>query len=1037
MVIMRVFCLPQISSSVIIGVRATAFRVCPGVRLPCLLVRMPLSSKSSSSASSSERAVKRQKVAGSSPDLAPRVANVTENAETDAMDTVEDGDELMASVHASHPSQDSGRWQSTINRVVKSIVSIRFAQVAAFDTDGADTSEATGFIVDAEAGIVLTNRHVVGAGPFVGTMVCHDHEEVDVQPIYRDPVHDFGFLRFDPKQIMYMGVAAIPLRPDLAQIGLEIRVCGNDAGEKLSILAGSISRLDRNAPDYGDLTYNDFNTFYLQAASSTSGGSSGSPVIDINGNCVALQAGGHTKAATDFFFPLDRIVRALSYLKRSEPVPRGTIMTQWLHRPYDEVKRLGLPSGTQSLIRQMFPDEIGMLVAEAVVPEGVAHEVIEEGDILLKVNGQHVTKFVPLEAALDDAIGQDVTLELYRGSTHVEVTIPVIDLHAITPSQYVEIGGSKLNNLSYQLARLYGVPCKGVYVADPVGMFRLDGNGHGWIIDEIDNQPTPNLDELVRILRELPDRERVPVVYYNIADLHIKSVGILNVERHWTKFRRATRNDQTGLWDFEDFGSPKPPTPLKSLTAAAPHYGASLGPTTELMKSLVKVSVYMPVRLDGQPKSFRHGSGVILDTAKGLVVVSGSVVPTNLADVYLTFYESVIIPAEVVFIHPTHNFTFLKYDPALIGQTPVASAPISDTAVEQGMTVEFLAFNHNQRPVHVTTTVTDITPIFIPCSTEPRSRAINFNAISLDTPLCSSCGSGVIADQAGRLQGLWLMFAGERTDDRRNMEYNMGIHISAILPVLEALKANEQPQLYCLNMEMMPISIVQGRFMGVTEEWIDKVNAAAAGNRPQLLTVRRIEAGLECDGLFKDNDLLLEVNGRVITKLSDMDVMYHERQLELVIVRAKKVKRVTVQTSPMDTSGTRRFVVWAGALIQEPHKAVRQQSKRIHSGCYISGRSRGSPSMYGMAPTQWVTHINDQPTPNLDALIAAVRDGKTGEYVRVKLLSFDNVPSVISIKINNHYFPAMEMRQDKSVPTGWRAFSINGNGSLDAEMDLE
>lgn len=73
---------------------------------------------------------------------------------------------------------DTAEWQRTIERVVRNVVSIRFCQTCSFDTDEAITSEATGFVVDPERGYIMTNRHVVCAGPFWGYCVFDNHEEV-------------------------------------------------------------------------------------------------------------------------------------------------------------------------------------------------------------------------------------------------------------------------------------------------------------------------------------------------------------------------------------------------------------------------------------------------------------------------------------------------------------------------------------------------------------------------------------------------------------------------------------------------------------------------------------------------------------------------------------------------------------------------------------------------------------------------------------------------------------------------------------------
>ncbi len=52
-------------------------------------------------------------------------------------------------------------WMDTLERISSGVVSIRVDSTRAFDTEWNSSSQATGFVVDAKRGLILTNRHVV------------------------------------------------------------------------------------------------------------------------------------------------------------------------------------------------------------------------------------------------------------------------------------------------------------------------------------------------------------------------------------------------------------------------------------------------------------------------------------------------------------------------------------------------------------------------------------------------------------------------------------------------------------------------------------------------------------------------------------------------------------------------------------------------------------------------------------------------------------------------------------------------------------
>ncbi|KAK9115367.1 hypothetical protein Syun_022164 [Stephania yunnanensis] len=466
-------------------------------------------------------------------------------------------------------------WRNALNKVVPAVVVLRTTACRAFDTEAAGASYATGFVVDKSRGIILTNRHVVKPGPVVAEAMFVNREEIPVYPVYRDPVHDFGFFRYDPGAIQFLNYEEIPLVPEAACVGLEIRVVGNDSGEKVSILAGTLARLDRDAPHYKKDGYNDFNTFYMQAASGTKGGSSGSPVIDWQGQAVALNAGSKSSSASAFFLPLERVVRALHFLQngwdsnggkwKAVAISRGTLQVTFLHKGFDETRRLGLQSETEQMVRQASPaSETGMLVVDSVVPGGPAHKHLQPGDILVRVNGEVITQFLKLETILDDGVSQKIDILIERGGTSVNLILMVQDLHSVTPDFFLEVSGAVIHPLSYQQASsfsfLNNVKVRQEifdsivvwYMLQNPGTYMLSRAGvprHA-IIKKFAGEEISQLDDLILALSKLSRGARVPLEYTSYMDRHRSKSVLVTVDRHewYASPQIYTRNDSTGLW---------------------------------------------------------------------------------------------------------------------------------------------------------------------------------------------------------------------------------------------------------------------------------------------------------------------------------------------------------------------------------------------------------------------------------------------------------------------------------------------------------
>jgi S1-C subfamily serine protease len=912
-------------------------------------------------------------------------------------------------------TEESPAWTRTLERIADGVVAIQVDGVRAFDTEWNTSAQATGFVVDAKRGLVLTNRHVVTPGPVTAQATFLNREELELHPVYRDPVHDFGFYRYDPQKLRFIKPAQLALYPEGAQVGREIRVVGNDAGEQLSILSGTLARLDREAPNYGIGKYNDFNTFYFQAASSTSGGSSGSPVIDVNGRVVALNAGGSSGAASSFYLPLKRVQRALKLIQEGKPVTRGTLQAVFEYTPYDEVRRLGLRPETEGEVRAAFPKLTGMLVVTEVQPGSPTEGVLQPGDVLVRLNGKLVAELDPVNELLDDSVGRQIELEAERGGVPVTVQLTVQDLHAITPAQYIEFGEAVVHELSYQQARHFNSPVRGVYIANPGYVFGSAAIPRGAVIQSVDGKTMTTLADFEDALAGLGQAARANVRYFTLDDPRGQQWRVIRMDRRWFPARKCHRDDEQGIWPCEDL-TPIP-QPAELVPATTRFVSQDDSRIDRISPSLVLVNFDMPYSVSGVTERNYHGTGLIVDAERGLVVTDRNTVPVAVGDVRITFAGTIEVPGKVEFIHPLHNLAVVSYDPALIGDTPVKAAKFNITPLKPGEDVWAIGLRSDHKAMSQGTQVAAVDALEFPLSRTLQFRDSNLETISLVNPPTDY--DGVLVNRAGDVVALWSSFAYEA--GRELQQENRGVPAELVTEMIPVVTGH-QP-LYSLEAEFQAVPLSAASKLGLSKEWIAKLEQHDQRRR-QALAIARLVAGSPAASQLQPSDLLLAIDGQVVNRFREVERAVQKSSVALTVWRNGEQRDIPVSTVALDGKDVQRLVIWAGATLQAPHRAMAAQRGIPPEGVFVAYFYYGSPATrYGLYAGRRITEVDGQPTPDLDSFIRAVAGRDDRSSVRLKTVTWNSAIEVITLKLDRHYWPAYELRR---TTDGWSRIDLEG-----------
>lgn len=313
----------------------------------------------------------------------------------------------------------------------------------------------SGFIISAD-GYVMTNAHVVEGASEVYVKLT-DKREFKAKLIGSDKRSDIAILKIEASKLPKINIGD----SDKIRAGEWVIAIGSPFELDNTVTAGIVSA---KARDTGDLLP------LIQTDVAVNPGNSGGPLINMRGEVIGINSQIYSRSGgymgISFAIPIDEAMRVAEQLKAGGRVTRGRIGVRLAEVSKEVAESLGLPKAQ------------GVQIAQ-VEPGSPAEKAgLQDGDVVLKYNGQTVEKSVDLVRLVSmTKPGAKSSMTVWRKGAVKEVSIVVAEMEPDKTTAKAEKKG-KLDPAVNPL---------GLYVSDLNEAQRKDLPGNaGVVVESVD-----------------------------------------------------------------------------------------------------------------------------------------------------------------------------------------------------------------------------------------------------------------------------------------------------------------------------------------------------------------------------------------------------------------------------------------------------------------------------------------------------------------------------------------------------------------------